>query len=195
MKRFLSALLVSSPLICFSQGTINFANIYGSSVNAPVYESDGLTKLSGSQFMAELLAGPSASSLGSVATTSFLAGNGAGYFLGGTQTIDSVPPAGIAWVAVDVWNTASGASFSQAKTSGLANSWWESSIFQVQTGSSLINPSTPGILTGLGNSPVYLNGVPEPSTFALGSLGAVIVLCRRRWFRAPLNRLTKGTDT
>jgi len=158
-----------------------FVNIgpVGSGLNAPVYESDGVIKLSGSQYMAELLGGPSASSLGPVATTSFFTGNGAGYFNGLTQGIPGVPGGTEGWVEVLVWNTASGLTFDQAKASGLPNSWWQSSVFTVRTGITVVNPSAGGLLLGLGNSPVFLNGaVPEPSMFALAGLGAALVLFR-----------------
>lgn len=177
--------LGSWAIIAHAQGTVNFANIAGGggvlNPNAPVYESDGVTLLSGPRYMAELLGGPFATSLASVATTTFLTGASAGYFLAGTQTIDSVAPGATAWVQVDVWNTASGTTFNQALASGLLNSWWQSPVFSVMTGKESVNPSAPGNLTGLGNSPVYLNGVvPEPSTLALAALGAAVLLLHFR---------------
>ena len=184
MKNFLlTCLFFTLCSFAYAQGTVYFSNIdIPAGVNAPVYESDGITKLSGSQFMAELLGGPSATSLASVATTSFLTGNGAGYFVGGVgglQAINTVSPGSMAWVAVEVWNMASGASFQQAKASGLPNSWWESPEFSLITGGypTGVGPAPPAALTGLGTSPVYLNGaVPEPSSFALVGLGAAILL-------------------
>lgn len=181
MKALLLIFVIAGcSLVARPQGTVEFDNLHVGSPNAPVYESDGVTKLSGPQFMAELLGGPSANTLSSIATTAFLTGNAAGYFLGGTQSISGVRPGDTAWVRVDVWNTASGASFAQSQASGQPNSWWQSSIFSVTTGSQTVNPSTPGVLTGLGNSPVYLNAVPEPSTLALVGLGAAAMLFRIR---------------
>src|SRR5437899_6539256 len=142
--------------------------------------SDGVTKLSGTQFTAELLGGVSPDALLPIATTPFLTGSAAGYFFGGVQTIVGVYPGEIGWVEVEVWNTASGASFGQAKASGLPNSWWESGVFSVTTGGypTGVGPAPPAALTGLGNSPVYLNAVPEPSCLALAGLGAAFVWCR-----------------
>jgi hypothetical protein len=177
-------LLIIVPALCLranAQGTIRFMNIRpGGAIDAPVYQSDGVTKLSGAQYLAELLAGPGPSSLGPVATTEFLTGNAVGYFDGGTVAVNSVPPGNTAWVQVYVWNMSSGASFAQAQNSGLPNSWWQSSVFDVQTGGQLTGTGTapPGPLLGLGTSPVYLNGVPEPATLALTGLGAVSVLLR-----------------
>ena len=166
-----------------AQGTVEFSNIHtGAPLNAPVYEADGITKLSGSQFIAELLAGPSATNLGSVATTPFRTGNGAGYFYVQSVPVSTVPPGSFAWLQVDVWNVTSGSSFAQAQASGLSNSWWQSGVFSVITGGGGVNPFPPAVLTGLGTSPVFLNGatVPEPSAVALGITAAVLALLRLR---------------
>src|SRR6516162_6059584 len=119
MKMFaISLLALSLHFAVRAQGTLEFQNVNAAAgVNAPIYQADGVTKLSGSQFTAELLVGLSASSLSSIATTGFLTGNGAGYFMAPVQTVPNTSPGVSAFVQVDVWNTASGASFSQAKAS------------------------------------------------------------------------------
>jgi PEP-CTERM motif-containing protein len=178
---FLTVLVRLSAMDASGQGTIFFSNFQQGGPNAPVYQSDGTTKLSGLQFMAELLAGPSTNSLAPTASTGFLTGNAAGYFDGGIQTLSGVNITATVWVQVDVWNTGSGASFAQSQSSGLVNSWWQSPKFTVVTGGGAINPFPAAVLTGLGTSPVFLNGlVPEPSTFALGVVGAVVALFRFR---------------
>jgi hypothetical protein len=172
-----------TTICCISgqaQGTVNFENILlPVGINAPVYQSDRVTPLSGSQFMAELLAGPTANNLASIATTGFFTGPGAGYFSGGQATINSVSPGATAWIEVRVWNTGSGDSFLQALTSGLPNSWWRWPVFTVATGGGFQGPP-PAPLTGLGTSPVYLNSVPEPTTTALLELGTILAVFRFR---------------
>jgi hypothetical protein len=166
-------------LVVHAQGTVYFSNASTTGlVNAPVYESDGVTKCSGPQFMAELFAGPAANNLSSIATTGFFTGVDAGYFDGLGQQINSVAPRAVAWIQVDVWNTAAGATFAQAKTSGLPNSWWQSSVFTVITGGGF-QGAPPVPLTGLGTSPVFLNSVPEPSALALVGLAAGATILRR----------------
>ena len=172
-------LVLASALEARAQGTVMFANYGSFGPNAPVYESDHATLLSGLQFQAELLGGPSTDNLGSIATAGFLTGAGAGYFNGGSQTIIGVAPGNTAWVEVRVWNMANGVTFAQAQASGLPNSWWQSPIFTVTTGGGVVNPSVPAHLTGLGNSPVYLNSVPEPSGLALVGCGLIVGLFKR----------------
>ena len=169
MKGLLVTLLIGSLTHAFSQGTIEFQNV---DVNVPVFESDGVTRLSGPQFLAQLFSGPDATKLAAIATTIFLTGRGAGYFAYGAVAVNSVPYTQTAW--------ASGASFAQAQASGLPNSWWQSPVFGVLTGDPLPPPTLPGALIGLGNGPVFLNSVPEPSTFALACLGAAALLCVHR---------------
>jgi hypothetical protein len=195
LKQFVWIVLTgSSFLSAQAQGTVGFANIHNGGPNAPVFESDGVTKLSGPQFMAELLGGASSANLVSLATTAFLTGAGAGYFIAREQEVPGVVPGTEAWVQVHVWNTASGGSFPQAQASGLPNSWWASPVFSVTSGGGAVNPTPPGALTGLGNEPVYLNSVPEPSVLTMVVLGAALILSRafrssptRRWSQARPN--------
>lgn len=72
-----------------AQGTVFFANLQQGGPNAPVYQSDGVTKASGPQFMAELLGGPSADQLAFVAQKGFVTG---GYFLSSNESIPNVAP-------------------------------------------------------------------------------------------------------
>lgn len=181
MKTMLAILLAGYCSTTWGQGTVWFQNYAPPDMDAPVYHSDGVTPLSGSQFLAELFGGPSATSLQAVATTTFEVGTAAGYFFGGAQYLPGVPELSLGWVQIDVWNTASGATFADALASGLPDSWWQSSIFSTATGGThVINPFPPQYLVGLGTSPVFLNGVPEPSVFGLAGLCTVATALRCR---------------
>ncbi len=177
----LSLLVLASAVTAHAQGTFAFQNInVAGGPNAPVYLSDGVTKLSGPQFMAELLIGMTEANLASIATTGFLTGNGAGYFVAGYQTVPSITPGVTAFVQVNVWNTQHGTTFLQAQASGLPDSWWQSSVFPLTAGGGSFQPTPPAQLTGLGNSPVFLNSaVPEPSALGLAALGAGLAISRK----------------
>ncbi len=173
-------LLLAWNTVLRGQGLVIFCNL-GPGLNAPVFESDGLTKCSGSQFMAELLAGPAETSPSSIASIGFLTGAGAGYYNAGVQTIYTVAPGAMAWAQVRLWNTASGLTFDQAKASGMPNSWWATPAFTFQAGNGHLGggPWVP-YLTELGNySPGYLNSVPEPSALAVFGCGLALALLRR----------------
>ena len=167
IKKLIATVVLNGVLsgAAFAQGTVVFANI-GPGVDAQVYLSDGTTRLNGPQYMAELLAGPTASTLALIATTPFLSGNSAGYYADSTQTINTVQGGGIAFIQVDVWNTAAGTTFDQAQASGFGNAWAQSSVFSVQTGNWGIPPTTPSILVGL--TPLSLNaGTPMPAQLSI----------------------------
>src|SRR5689334_10482370 len=100
----LSLLILGSPAAAFAQGTLNFCNINsGAGLDAPIYGADGKTKLSGANFVAELLVGATPNSLSSVAITPLLTGPAAGYFQGGVVVVASVAPGAVAYVQVRVW--------------------------------------------------------------------------------------------
>jgi len=184
MKKLIATTLATvASLAAFGQGTINFANLNGTAVNAPVTLSDGTTKLAGAQYMAALLAGPSAGNLTQIATTPFVS---SGYFLGGTQVVPGVPGGSTALVAIEVWNTTAGSTFAAAQSSGQQNAWammvgaTTTTPLSVKLGDpNATPPGTPAALVGLGAT--KLNGtIPEPSTFALAGLGAAALMFFRR---------------
>lgn len=165
-KLLLLAVCVAGALSTYGQGTVSFANI-GVGVNAPVFDIDGTTRLAGNQYMAQLLINGTA-----IASTSFLTGANAGYFLGGTQTLAGIPSGTTVTATIRAWDTATGADFAAASAKVSAD--WQLTI----TGNSAVQPPVPpGPLTGM---PTGLALVPEPSTIALAILGGVALLFRRR---------------
>ena len=166
-------LLVVSLSRC--QGTVNFANA-GATFSAPFYDYDGVTRLSGSRYMAELLAGTSTASMAPAGSpTPFLAGGGAGFFNGGVVAILSVAPGSIGFFQVRVWDTTVGATYSAAQSAGLGYGF--SNIFSGPTGGVGTPPSSPTSLAGLQQS---FTLIPEPSIYALLALGGVAMFFRRR---------------
>jgi len=116
-------------------GKINFANWFlTSQTNAlPVYDVDGLTLLSGSEYAAQLYAGPDLASLRPVGQPSpFQTTYNAGIFVPQTVTLGNVAPASNAVVQVRAWDTAFGPSFEAARAMG--GRFGKSPIFQVVAG-------------------------------------------------------------
>ncbi|HXT13639.1 MAG TPA: immunoglobulin domain-containing protein [Candidatus Angelobacter sp.] len=128
-------------------GQINFANWFVTTqTNAlPVFDVDGTTLLSGSEYMAQLYAGPDLASLRPVGQpTPFQSSYNAGYFVPQTLTLGNVAPGSNAVVQVRAWDTAFGSSFEAART--LGGRFGASGIFQVVAGG---NGGPPANLQGL----------------------------------------------
>jgi len=178
MKKFLAiAAVVAATIAAQAQGTVNFANrVPSSGIDAKVLGTDG-TALSGAGFMAQLYVGANASSLSAVGSpVPFRTGAAAGYISASTITTGIAP--GAASAAVRAWDASTGASYEAATVKG------SSAVLSIVLGGAGSPPSLPGDLTGLtgfsltGSAPV--GNVPEPSTIALGVIGAGALFLRRR---------------
>jgi hypothetical protein len=184
MKSFIvgtiSALFIT--IGAFAQGTISFKNLNSSpAINAPVFLSDGTTKLSGSRYLAGLMAGTTANNLTQVAgvATPFLTGGAAGYFSGGVVTLPGIPGGIPAFVQVIFWDTAAGATFPAAQASAQDNAWGQSPAFMITPGDpNATPPQTPAFLVGLVSSTMVLS-IPEPSVWSLLSCGVLAMLLFR----------------
>lgn len=166
-----------------AQGTVNFAN-GAAGVNAPISDPAG-ARLNGTAYVAQLWAGSSATSLAPVgAVVAFRTGTGAGYFLGGERVIPGVAAGGTAFVQVRAWSAAGGTTWESAAANPTAQVGWSGGVwnptaaaspFQVTVGGGTLPP---GNLVGL--TSFNLVNVPEPATLALGVLGGLALLIRRR---------------
>ena len=189
MKKLLIVLAcVAATVMVSGQGTVDVrskAGVSPNNVDAPVFDVDGITKLSGAGYLAQVLAGPTAGSLAPIgASYPFRTGSGAGYYdyasTGAQVAIPTVTPGGTAFVQVVAWEAAAG-SFATAKASTNFK-WGQSGIITAVTGNpGAAPPTTPPLMVGLTGFSLGMNtAVPEPSTLALGLLGAATLLLRRR---------------
>jgi len=187
MKKSLSvvAVCLSFAAGVYAQGTVDFRNKVSAGAtpfDSPVYmDFVGGTKLGNANFVAQLWYGASASSVNTALLDTpavFRTGTGAGYWNPGadsTRVLPTIAGGTAAWVQVRVWDSTKGADYNAAKAAG--SLYGDSNIFQLTTGNPTGSPPTvPAVLAGL--TPFAL--VPEPSTFALGLLGAAALLFRRR---------------
>lgn len=188
MKKLLATALVSAAVAIAArgQGTVNFVNYFTGTASDPrVYFSDGVTGVSGSQYRVMLFGGPTAGSMGSLVTTTFL---GFGYFVGPSVAVPGVPGGVDGFFQVAAWDstlngTTTGATFAQAQAYSAAHGlplWGISAVFENPTGDPTATP--PGLPADLLNMPSFRldAGFPEPSSTALGALAAAMWLGRAR---------------
>lgn len=135
----------------FEWGTVNFNNrVPLAGVDAPVYGTDGVTRLEGAGYRAQLWAGLSSAELEPVGVpVEFRTGLAAGYFAepGGTLVIPQVPAGSVAFLQVRAWDTAYGGSYEVVLASGGPTG--ASPVFSVRTGGDGSPPTVPADLVGL----------------------------------------------
>jgi len=185
-KILLTIALCAASLGAFAQGQVNFDNIntFGTSKEAVVFDVNGTTKLAGTGFMAQLYWGAASwtgvaggTSVTDPAAPFFTVADGAdGFWNTGASSARTVGVAGGANVFVQVraWNASGGKNTYEAALAA-GNAVGNSAVLALVAGGGTVQPPN---LTGL--TSFKLVGVPEPSTIALGLLGAGALLLRRR---------------
>jgi hypothetical protein len=186
MKKFFLtlALLAVTALNSFgADGAINFRSIgsdaLGGSVNAFAFNVDGTTKLSGTGFSVQLFYGALGATDNQLVAVgpigSFLTGGGSGYF----AFVDAIVLPGIsigsqARIQARAWDNAGGTitSFANALVRGSSASFNSPNL-----GDPFVSGSIP---VPVGLTSFQLAAVPEPTTIALGVLGGLGLLARRR---------------
>lgn len=208
MKRYLITLgLLTACASVLAQGTVIFNNRVTGTLVTHVYwggnqqlsgngpddyppgnrDWTGFTPLSGSGFMAQLLAAdlnsefPSLQPARTPATT-FRTGAAAGFVAPLTATLWVVPDATLAMIQMVAWDNRSGLyvtweSALVAWRQGLIAAG-ESPTFNLSAIGGIPNPA-PNLI-GLQSFNIYL--IPEPAKMALASLGFAIILVRFRGF-------------
>jgi hypothetical protein len=100
---------------------------------APVFDVDGSTPLSGSNFVAQLYAGLSPDGLRAAgAPTRFLTDLFAGFVLPKTVTLLNAPPLTNAFAQLRAWEASKGATYEEARA--LGGKFGRSEVFQIRTG-------------------------------------------------------------
>ena len=181
-------------------GTVNFVNRLVGTLDAPVMDVDGITRLAGAGFVAQLYAGPTAEDLVPILPTSpFRTGNLAGYWAPGTNSSRELPnvgPGRTAFLQVRVWELTAGASFdAAAAASGRVG---VSEVFTVVTGGAGVPPTLPADMLGLKpfhltQRPIIIGAVPtevffvgETMRFQLEVRSASPVSLQWTFFGAPI---------
>lgn len=145
-----------------SFGAVRFDNhAVAYDIDAPVFDSDGATRLAGLGYLARLYAGLTAEQLAPVgAARPFGALTLAGYWLDSPTPIVQVPfePGTPTLVQVRVWESAKGTTYEQAYAVG--GKVGASEVLTITTGGGGIPPTLPAPLTGLRSWSVQAEAVP-----------------------------------
>ena len=164
----LAALMVTAAT--YGQGTVVFNNrnpTFG--IDARIFL--GTEPISDASFKAQIYAGPEGTAVGSLkavpGTTSFRTGNSAGYLNPIPLQVPGIAGGAKATLVMRVYN---GASFESSSIFGTSNP------ITITLGAAGTPPGPGAELIGLQGFTI----IPEPSTIALGILGAAILLLRRR---------------
>jgi len=192
MKKQLAVILTLAAVAVSAkaQGFFNFAN-GASGVNAPVFETDGTTKLTSaykadfywangtvstqSAFDAAVAAGGSTGGIGSLTGgTTPVSFSGNGIFLGGTQNITTAGVGATVTMQVKAWRASDGATFAIAAAAPGSHAG-QGNLIQLALGS---GAQTVPNMVGL--TSFNLQSGPEPATIALGLMGAGALFIRRR---------------
>jgi hypothetical protein len=113
-----SAILRVTNSFVGSGGMVNLANVTSSDVNAPVFDVDGVTMLSGGGYLAQLYAGPSSAALRPVGQPRVFSSTVPGRILPIAVTIPTVEAGSEAIVQVRAWQASKGASYEEARALG-----------------------------------------------------------------------------
>lgn len=88
-------------------------------INSPMFDTDGVTRLAGSNYVAQLYAGAAPNTLRPIGVvTYFRSGAQAGYFYQATRTIPDVPFEGRVYTQVRAWDYTSGRTYEEARARG-----------------------------------------------------------------------------
>jgi len=118
-----------------------------------------------------------------VATSAFSSGFDGRWDVSGglNASVPGIPSGTGVFVELAAWSTSGGAtSFAQALTQGVAAGYSTTSSGTTALGGRGSPPATPGTLAGINITDFSVATVPEPSTIALGVIGASTFLMRLR---------------
>jgi hypothetical protein len=140
----LAATLNSAATNANGGGLVWFANAWGdlpTQQTAPVFDIDGLTKLNGADFVAQLYAGQTADILRPVASPIPFGNRGTGTWTGRTIALPNIAPGADAFVQVRVWQLSAGASYESARA--LGGKFGRSEVMHVVPMGKLFPPPVP----------------------------------------------------
>jgi len=192
MKKFIATILsVAAVSAVYGQGTIaTLSNNLGATIY-PIFNVDGTTKLTGADFKVEVFTFDASKAGGfgvQLGTTASPAANFR-FNAGGNIVVPGGAPGTVATLIVRAWDSKTGATYDTATVKGNSGSFKTDVLGGDPDGDGPALPITgKSMATGaadgfksfslVGGSPN--SNVPEPTTIALGALGAAALFIRRR---------------
>lgn len=192
MKKLIATILgVAAMSAAFGQGTIaTLSNNVGVTI-FPIFNTDGTTKLTGADFKVEVFTydATKAGGFGTQLGTAVSPAANFRFNAGSNATVPNAAPGTKADLIVRAWDTKTGASYDAATVKGSSGSFKSDLLggdpdgdgpLLPLTGKSMASGAADGFksfsLVGGGTG----SNVPEPTTIALGALGAAALFIRRR---------------
>jgi len=171
-KTILTILGIAATFATFGQGTVVIANNLGATIY-PVLTPAG-EKATGPDYSVEVFVGDT-----KIGTTMALAASGRFALVGG-QVVPGVAPGAVATLIARAWDNRTGADYASALIKGSTTFTTPALGGDVDNDPSTPPATAPGMVkTGVGGFQ-SIQLLPEPSTIALGALGAAALLLRRR---------------
>lgn len=173
-------------------GAVTFQNLDNAAgLRAPIFDADGVTRLSGESYMAELWAGRTVDTLAALASVPFYSEPlRAGYFPGRIVKIPGMTDGETAWVQVRAWDNADGRFLTYEDARAAGRNTGASTVFSVVVRAM---PSLPAVLMGLESFSLKGPGSPpndlvvSVSPSAVVQEGDAVVLCVEATGTAPLS--------
>ena len=165
-------LLALLPVTTQAQGQFNFGNRLPCMCDAVVLDIDGWTRPTGPDFVVQAYVGLTSESLHPLGPViPFRTGAAAGYWRSTELVVPDVPAGTLVYVEARAWEAAGGNSWESAQAAGFK--YGRSNTVWLRLSEP---PAVPTDMIGLQS----FHLIPEPSSSALGMLGAAVLLATRR---------------
>jgi hypothetical protein len=196
-KAILAALCLAGAASAYGQGQIQIDNLIGSSI-IPILGADGTTKVAGANYNVEVFKFDAAAANGFGSqlgpTINGVGANNRFRVTTGATTVDGVAPGNTVGLIVRAWDATGGKSYADSTLKGKSANWTSKPLGGIDANNNIIiTPKLDGFasfsLAASAAGPVGpvgpttvpgANQIPEPSTIALGALGAAALVLRRR---------------
>jgi hypothetical protein len=181
MKKFIALAITIAASAAYGQGTVNLSNNVGAKI-FPIFAADGTTVLSGAGYSIGVYKAGTSDLLGLGAVSP----NASGRFNAGTgAAIPGVAAGAKASLVVRAWDNAGGTinSYAAAVIKGESAPFSTGTLGGDPDGDGPLLPITPigMVVEGVGGFTSFsITAIPEPTTIALGAIGAAALLIRRR---------------